>query len=44
MKSIEVQRGRPPRAGSRVVIKSAAMGSFLLSVDGQRSIRVRREE
>ncbi|MCA6322212.1 MAG: hypothetical protein IM652_11305 [Phenylobacterium sp.] len=35
---------RPPRAGSRVVIKSAAMGSFLLSVDGQRSIRVRREE
>lgn len=35
---------RPPRAGSRVVIKSAALGSYLLSVDGQRSFRARREE
>lgn len=35
---------RPPRAGSRVVIKSAALGSYLLSVDGQRSVRARREE
>lgn len=35
---------RPPRAGSRVVIKSAALGSYLMSVDGQRSFRARREE
>ncbi|MFM8820608.1 MAG: hypothetical protein ACKOD3_08740 [Phenylobacterium sp.] len=35
---------RDPRPGSRVVIKAAAMGSFLLSVDGQRSFRARREQ
>lgn len=35
---------REPRPGSRVVIKSAALGSYLMSVDGQRSVRARREE
>lgn len=35
---------RDPRAGSRVVIRAAALGSFLLSVDGQRSFRARREQ
>jgi len=27
-----------------VVIKAAALGSYLMSVDGQRSVRARREE
>lgn len=35
---------REPRPGSRVVIKAAALGSYLVSVDGQRSFRARREE
>lgn len=35
---------REPRPGSRVVIKAAALGSYLMSVDGQRSFRARREE
>ncbi|WP_397393427.1 hypothetical protein [Phenylobacterium sp.] len=35
---------REPRPGSRVAIKSAALGSYLMSVDGQRSFRARREE
>ena len=33
-----------PRAGSKVEIKRAAMGSYLMKVDGQRPIRVRRSE
>ena len=36
--------GREPRPGSNVVIKSAALGSYLMSIDGQRSFRARREE
>ena len=35
---------REPRPGSRVAIKSAALGSYLMSIDGQRSFRARREE
>lgn len=33
----------PPKAGSKVTIKRAAMGSYFLSVDGQRSIRAKRD-
>ncbi len=33
---------RPPREGSSVEIDRAALGSFLLSFDNQRSVRVRR--
>ena len=35
---------RDPRPGSKVVIRTAALGSYLLSVDGQRSVRAKREE
>lgn len=35
---------RDPRPGSKVVIRTAALGSYLVSVDGQRSFRARREE
>ncbi|OYW45215.1 MAG: hypothetical protein B7Z08_08675 [Sphingomonadales bacterium 32-68-7] len=34
---------RPPRVGSIVEIDRAAMGSFLMRVDGQEGIRVRRQ-
>ncbi|HEY1753473.1 MAG TPA: hypothetical protein VGG29_19605 [Caulobacteraceae bacterium] len=34
---------RRPHAGSAVVIKRAALGSFMLNVDGQRALRVHRE-
>jgi hypothetical protein len=34
---------RPPKAGSKVVIKKAALGSYFMSLDGQRSVRAKRE-
>ena len=34
---------RDPKPGSKVIIKRGAMGSYLLSVDGQRSMRARRQ-
>lgn len=34
---------RRPRAGSKVLIKRAAMGSFMMRVDGQAGVRARRE-
>ncbi|HEX6860701.1 MAG TPA: hypothetical protein VF138_10945 [Caulobacteraceae bacterium] len=34
---------RRPKPGSTVEIRSAAMGSYLMNVDGQRAIRVTRE-
>lgn len=34
---------RDPKPGSKIVIKRGAMGSYFLSVDGQRSMRARRE-
>lgn len=34
---------RPPRAGMPVRIRRGALGSYLLSVDGQRSVRVVRQ-
>lgn len=34
---------RDPKPGMKIEIKRAAMGSFLASIDGQISIRVRRE-
>ena len=33
----------PPRAGQKIHIKSAAMGSFMAKVEGGRAFRVRRE-
>lgn len=33
----------PPKAGSKVTIKRAAMGSYFLSVGGQRSVRAKRD-
>ena len=31
-----------PRKGSKVVLRSAALGSYFMAVDGQRSVRARR--
>jgi hypothetical protein len=36
--------GNPPRAGMRVLINRALMGSFMMRVDGQPGIRVRRQQ
>jgi hypothetical protein len=33
-----------PRRGSKLEVRKAAMGSFFMNVDGQRAIRVRREQ
>lgn len=33
---------REPRAGSKVEVRKAAMGSFFMNIDGQRAIRVQR--
>ena len=33
---------RPPRQGSTVEIERAALGSFLMAIDNQSSVRVRR--
>ena len=33
-----------PRPGSRAEVRNAAMGSFFMNIDGQRAIRVRREQ
>ncbi len=35
--------GRAPRAGQSVVIRRAALGSFMISVEGRSGVRVRRE-
>lgn len=35
---------REPGPGSRAEVRRAALGSFFMNVDGQRAIRVRREE
>jgi len=35
---------RPPRPGSAVVIQKAALGSFMISVDGHPGFRARRED
>ncbi|WP_172448466.1 hypothetical protein [Caulobacter mirabilis] len=37
------ERIRPPKAGSKVLIRKATMGSYFLSVDGQRSVRAKRQ-
>jgi hypothetical protein len=34
---------KAPKAGSKAVIRRGALGSFFMSIDGQASIRVRRE-
>ena len=33
-----------PRPGSKAEVRNAAMGSFFMNIDGQRAIRVRREQ
>ena len=41
---VETSSGmREPRSGARVRIRKAALGSFLMNIDGQRGVRVRRE-
>lgn len=35
---------REPEAGSKAEVRNAAMGSFFMNIDGQRAIRVRREQ
>lgn len=35
--------GRGPRAGQNVVIRRAALGSFMISVEGRPGVRVRRD-
>lgn len=35
--------GRPPKKGSKISIRQGAVGSYFLSVDGQRSFRAKRD-
>lgn len=35
---------RDPKKGSKLEIRTAALGSFFMNVDGQRALRVRREK
>ncbi len=35
---------RPPRPGTEISVRQGAVGSYLLSVNGARSVRVRRQE
>lgn len=35
---------RPPHTGSKVAIRKGSLGSFLMNVDGQPSIKVHRDE
>ena len=35
---------KPPRSGSVMDIRTAALGSYFANIDGQRAIRVRREQ
>lgn len=39
----DVMLGRNPKRGSKVLIRKAAMGSYMLRVDGQAGFRARRE-
>jgi hypothetical protein len=43
-RQISDQLDRDPKAGSKVTIRRAALGSFKMSVDGQPTIRVHRDE
>ncbi|WP_396595442.1 hypothetical protein [Brevundimonas sp. R86498] len=36
--------GRTPRPGADITVRQGAVGSYLLSVNGTRSVRVRRQE
>ena len=36
--------GRRPRAGSKIVINRASLGSYMAKIDGQPAIRVRRDQ
>jgi len=39
-----VSLGSPPRRGSKLVVRSAVLGSYFMNIDGQTAIRVRREQ
>lgn len=43
-RQIDGDLGRPPRPGSKVTIRKAAVGSFKMNVDGQPAIRVHRDQ
>ncbi|HEX3700586.1 MAG TPA: hypothetical protein VHV27_07925 [Phenylobacterium sp.] len=43
-RQIEGQLDRDPRAGSKVTIHRAALGSFKMSVDGEPNIKVHRDQ
>jgi len=34
--------GRPPRSGSKVELRKAAMGGYFMNLDGQRAVRAKR--
>lgn len=38
----EVNRNVEPEAGDKILIKKAALGSFMANIDGQRAVRVQR--
>jgi hypothetical protein len=38
----EVNRNVEPRRGDKILIKRAALGSFMANIDGQRAVRVQR--
>ncbi len=38
----EVNRSVEPEAGDKILIKKAALGSFMANIDGQRAVRVQR--
>ena len=42
-RQIDGNLGRDPKAGSKVVIRKGAIGSFLMNVDGQHAVKVHRD-
>jgi hypothetical protein len=43
MQTDSQQMGRPAKPGDKIAIRKAAMGSFFANVNGQRAIRMKRE-
>jgi hypothetical protein len=43
-RQIEGELGRDPHAGSKVTIHRAALGSFKMSIDGEPTIKVHRDQ
>lgn len=42
-RQIDSERMAPPRSGAKAEIRKAALGSYFMSIDGRRSIRVERQ-